>query len=409
MSTEIEAHLKSYKEDMALKNKIDITTSKNKSGATPPKAVSGPSDSSICVCAVPKGLSDYITPYDVCPNMPFLREYIRSDSTISSGSDSISSQWYNAGSVLRWTVGLNSMEEYSSLLPDDVINYTKNWVSDVRKLVCDGAPHLSLLDVNEGILEGYMAGDVNSIISIGVNIIENNTYRQLNFEEMKIFHQKMTLAIPVPNSAYVTALKSSTVPIILDRKRMKAVLETSIMLGQPVKLAELNEDSASRSISGDDKNKNGSKGDGERASEQGSERGSGGGIGCVVRIALGATMVIDALNLSKQTQSVPVGDKLQGTSPVKVNGGMKDENNKIDNVMRMKLEDALIIEKMLLIAKNWYEITDTSPPPLPSSLPLSSSSSLPQPSTPSTAIINRMSDANLSVSDTTSPNNLTGE
>ena len=147
----------------------------------------------------------------------------------------------------------------------------------------------------------------------------------------------------------------------------------------------------------------------EDDNDEGREEGSGGGIGCVVRIALGATMVIDALNLSKQTQSVPVGDKLQGTSPVKVNGGMKDENNKIDNVMRMKLEDALIIEKMLLIAKNWYEITDTSPPPLPSSLPLSSSSSLPQPSTPSTAIINRMSDANLSVSDTTSPNNLTGE
>jgi hypothetical protein len=28
------------------------------------------------VCAVPKGLMDYITPYDVCESMPALREYL---------------------------------------------------------------------------------------------------------------------------------------------------------------------------------------------------------------------------------------------------------------------------------------------------------------------------------------------
>ena len=396
MAIEVESHLKSYKDEIASKNKINSNTNKNKNLTTPTKLAPGSSDSSICVCAVPKGLSDYITPYDVCANMPYLREYVRSDSTISSGSDSITTQWYNAGSILRWTVGLNSMEEYSALLPDDVNNFTKNWVTDVKKMISDGSPHLSLLEVTEGIAEGYMIGDINSIISFGVNIIEYNVYRQLNFEEMKIFHRKMTQALPVPNSAYVTALKSSTVPIVLDRKRMKAVLEIPIMLGQPVKLAEFGGDSGSSSISSDDKKENGSKGEGER--------GSGGGIGCVVRIALGATMVIDALNPLKEMQSHSLGDKVHGVSPVKANGVIKDENNKIDNVMKTKIDDALIVEKMLLIAKNWYEVTDTSPPPLPSSLPSS-----PLPTTPTPTKANRISDVNLSVCDTISPNDLTGK
>jgi hypothetical protein len=39
------------------------------------------------VCAVPKGLMDYITPYDVCESMPALRELVTSklpvDDTVS--------------------------------------------------------------------------------------------------------------------------------------------------------------------------------------------------------------------------------------------------------------------------------------------------------------------------------------
>ena len=183
----------------------------------------GPSNSRLC--AVPKGLADYITPYDVCAAMPLLRAYVATPSSIKSikseikveNSDMSESQWYNAGLILRWTLGVNSMERYSKIPTEKVLDFTEQWVRGVTGLVGGtgggggggggGSEYLSLLSVTEGVSEGNMVGDVNTIVSFGVNVAVtagsgggDKTNRQLTFDEMKVFHMKMTLAVPVPHS-----------------------------------------------------------------------------------------------------------------------------------------------------------------------------------------------------------------
>ena len=305
----------------------------------------GPSNSRLC--AVPKGLADYITPYDVCAAMPLLRAYVATPSSIKSikseikveNSDMSESQWYNAGLILRWTLGVNSMERYSKIPTEKVLDFTEQWVRGVTGLVGGtggvggvGSEYLSLLSVTEGVSEGNMVGDVNTIVSFGVNVAvtagsggSDKTNRQLTFDEMKVFHMKMTLAVPVPHSLLSapptppappsTSPSSSTSPPTTESNHtlgdIKRILGTRIMLGQPVKLAE---PSGSLSCSG-----------------------------TVVRIALGATMVIDACTLMTANTG----------SDASMSAGISIESS----IERMKREDEIVVDKMILLAKYWEEIS----------------------------------------------------
>ena len=323
------------------------------------------------VCAVPSGLSDYITPYDVPTDMPYLRQFLLQDDSRVSSSSGSSSQWCNIGLIMRWTLGLNSMENYTKIPIEKIKKITENWVTGVKESV-SGCPFLSLLEVGEGLMEGNMVGDINTIISFGVNIIENDKYRELNFDEMKIFHKLMTLSVPVPASVAVSESVSEV------RSRIEEVLATKIMLGQPVKLAEpvmqTHTVSGTESVAG-------------TGSVSGLGSGSGAGtvrtvraVGTVVRIALGATMVIEAVRESES------------------------------NIEKMRLEDAVVVEKIHLLAKYWEEINSPPPPltltptttltPPLSTTPTTTTTDTATPTTTTTAVpaVIKVEDVRLSVS-----------
>jgi hypothetical protein len=119
------------------------------------------------------------------------------------------------------------------------LSFTQSWVEGVKRLVVTSIPstqpslnplsYLTLLEVTEGLLEGNMLGDTNTIISIGVSIEEQNDaglhLRPLSFDEMKVYHLRMTQDLYVPDH------------LKLEARHLKA-LKTKILLGQPVKLAD---------------------------------------------------------------------------------------------------------------------------------------------------------------------------
>jgi hypothetical protein len=218
------------------------------------------------------------------------------------------------------------MEKYSKLKEDDVLDFTRNWVKEVKESVRSASPYISLLEVCEGLTEGNMIGDVNTIVSISVKVLESEiqgppVYRQLSFDEMKKFHSIMALSLPLPSAWHTT---SHTPPLdTVEVEEMREALGTKVMLGQPVKLAEPS------GIVG--------VGGGGIGGEGGGE-----GVGTVVRIALGATMVISALS-----QGDTADKALQC------------------NIERMRREDAIVIRKMVLIAEHWDEVVNSAPAPVP--------------------------------------------
>jgi hypothetical protein len=202
--------------------------------------------------------------------------------------------------------------------------------------------------------ESNMVGNINTIVSIGVRVRvkgyrecipgdDSNgiAYRQLTYDEMKLFHLKMATEVippqPYENAATPSALLSSDISSSTPKLRelndftadaaadahadaaatahadaVRVILGTKIMLGQPVKLAD--------SVDGDK-------------------------IATVVRIALGATMVIAAV-------------------------GNDCPSVRAKEVTRMELEDVLVVKKMRLLAMYWEDIVAKVPSPL--SPPLSS-------------------------------------
>ena len=222
---------------------------------------------------------------------------------------------------MRWNLGLNTMEKYSKLKEEDVLDFTRNWVKEVKESVRSASPYISLLEVCEGLTEGNMIGDVNTIVSISVKVLESKiqgppVYRQLSFDEMKKFHSIMALSLPLPSAWHTT---SHAPPLDnVEVEEMREALGTKVMLGQPVKLAEPS------GIGGG---------------------GGGEGVGTVVRIALGATMVISALS-----QEDTADKALQC------------------NIERMRREDAIVIRKMVLLAEHWEEVVNPAPAPVPASV-----------------------------------------
>lgn len=239
----------------------------------------------------------------------------------------VQEQWHNVGLLLRWNLALSTMEKYNALAEDDVLDFTEGWVQKVKKSVQNSAPYLCLLDVCEGLEESNMVGNINTIISIGVKVRQKGrkeclpedssygiSYRQLTYDEMKVFHLKMATEIILPTSYVSSMTRSTSISIStstssptlcgsLNAESVGTILATKILLGQPVKLTD--------SV------------DGEK-------------IASVVRIALGATMVIAAVG---------------GDCPY-----VRSEKARM-----IELEDVLVVQKMALLAMHWDELAVTVP------------------------------------------------
>ena len=222
------------------------------------------------------------------------------------------------------------MEKYSKLKEEDVLDFTRNWVKEVKESVRSASPYISLLEVCEGLTEGNMIGDVNTIVSISVKVLESKiqglpVYRQLSFDEMKKFHSIMALSLPLPSAWHTTSHTPPLDNVVVEE--MREALGTKVMLGQPVKLAE---PSGIVGVGGGG------------IGGEGGGGGGGEGVCTVVRIALGATMVISALS-----QGDTADKALQC------------------NIERMRREDAIVIRKMVLLAEHWDEVIISAPAPVP--------------------------------------------
>ena len=131
--------------------------------------------------AFPSGLSNYLSPHEIPPEMPRLQKCLMRYGGV----------WANFPLTMRWHCALSVMEKYQVLEVDTVSKFNAFWVSEVRGMIEASAPYLQLLSVDyesDDTALGYkneMLGNVNSIISITVNIRECCTFRSLSFDELK--------------------------------------------------------------------------------------------------------------------------------------------------------------------------------------------------------------------------------
>jgi hypothetical protein len=158
-------------------------------------------------------------------------------------------------------------------------------LQQVRSLVASKSPYLQVFEVTEGVGEGRAVGGVNTIISLTVHVPDASgesagtaSMKRLTFDECKSFHHKMTL---VQNTGSDANNNSESKPG-----------KTRAMLGQPVKLSD----------------------DGLT----------------VLRIALGADTVIEALS-----------------SPA---AAAAADGSAYEKIMK---EDVRVVEKMVFLAQNW--------------------------------------------------------
>ncbi len=263
------------------------------------------------VCVVPIGLRSYLTSFEVPLAMPHLRALLAVDSN-----------WLNFGLHLRWVCCVDVMTRYAALPRERVERFTRLWTQRVRELVSQQSPFLRVLSEAEGTNNANAESTpaISGIVSVVVSVVDTEAIeeraasdgnnflipgfgqyvngkkvslpvapavvdtsvpapmRLLNFDQCKEFHRLMTLENSHAQDAHQAVLLQPAVPI-------------RCMLGQPVKLAD-----------------NGF---------------------AVVRIALGADMVLQALEHSN-------GD---------------EESDEVEAILR---QDDAVVTKMALLAKNWH-------------------------------------------------------
>lgn len=262
------------------------------------------------VCVVPTGLRSYLTSFEVPLGMPNLRAFLAVDNN-----------WLNFGLHLRWASSLDVMARYAALPRDRVERFTRLWTQRVRELVAHQSPFLRVLpDAEENdVAAADRSNAITGIVSVVVSVADiekigdraasdgNNflipgfgqyvngkkvtipvapavsapvsaPMRLLNFDQCKEFHRLMTLEDAHVSDAHRAVLVQPAVPV-------------RCMLGQPVKLAD-----------------NGF---------------------AVVRIALGADMVLQALEHTKD----------------------EEDCEEIEAILR---QDDAVVTKMALLAKNWH-------------------------------------------------------
>lgn len=252
---------------------------------------------------VPKGLGGYITAYDVPLNLPNLRRYLGQPTSLRNSPQLCMDQVCNLGLLLRWNCALSIMEKYKYLyeyviqMPNGteirpLSLFTSQWVHGVQTEVRCHHPYLRLLPVHEGLEKsGINVEDVNTIISISVWVADNNFengWRSLSYEECKQFHKIMSTKIEyVPNCA---SLNDNSIGHI------------KALLGQPVLI--------SVTLS-------------------------------VIRLALGANMVVDALS--------PLLHLSNDNFPSYLHCHRIIESASC----RVLIEDRAILRKMAFVAKFW--------------------------------------------------------
>ena len=261
------------------------------------------------VCVVPTGLRSYLTSFEVPLAMPHLRALLTADNN-----------WLNFGLHLRWACCVDVMTRYAALPHDRVERFTRLWSQRVRELVAQQSPFLRVLPDAEG-ASADSTNAITGIVSVVVSVVDIETIeeraasdgnnflipgfgqyvngkkvtlpvapaaavatsvstpmRLLNFDQCKEFHRLMTLENSHAQDAHGAVL-------------VQPAVQVRCMLGQPVKLAD-----------------NGF---------------------AVVRIALGADMVLQALEYSKDDE----------------------ECDEIEAILR---QDEAVVTKMALLAKNWH-------------------------------------------------------
>jgi hypothetical protein len=251
-------------------------------------------------CVVPTGLRQYLSAYEAPSTMPNLRHFLSQDNN-----------WVNLGLHLRWSCAVDLMERYSALPQDAVAQFTAQWVERVKALVSAQGPYLRLLPepADSSAMHADMVSGVSGIVSVVVSVVDAEALaesqsaasafagfghlitpnkpsppdvstvplRALTFDECKEYH----LRLSQESHGCVGAQGQTVTPVGVPVR---------CMLGQPVKLAD-----------------------------------SG---FTVVRIALGADMVVSAL------ENNTAGD-----------------NTALDRILR---EDEAVVTKMSLVARAWH-------------------------------------------------------
>lgn len=269
------------------------------------------------MCVIPTGLKLYLTGFEVSPSMPRLRSFL------SEGND-----WLNFGLHLRWACGVSMMERYAALPTAAVAEFTRRWTERVRSLVSKQSPHLRLLpdpsdDTSTGAPEhrmhSQMVAGVSGIVSVVVSVVDTEALSasktSAHFEGFAGFSmsgnafkrpvmvadtaQAENPAIPMRALDLDQCKEFHRLVTLQDVSTQGHTLDPAVavrcMLGQPVKLADNNF--------------------------------------AVVRIALGADMVVQALE-----------------------SGV-DASAALDALLQ---EDDAVVTKMSLLARNWHSIVPSS-------------------------------------------------
>jgi hypothetical protein len=158
---------------------------------------------------VPMGISEYLTIFDIPSSMVNLKAYIQTKPA-----------WTNPGLALRWWGGITNMEAFCSLPSALVEKFSRAWVKDVRKCVLSKSPFLECFDVSPGNYADRMIGEVNTIVSIIINVPDsarNGKLRRLSLDESKSFHRAM--GVPTVSSDDIS------------------ISQAQVCIGQPVKLS----------------------------------------------------------------------------------------------------------------------------------------------------------------------------
>ena len=230
-----------------------------------------------------EGIGDYFNAFDMPRSMPQVRSQLPSD-------------WFNAGLCLRWMASLSIIEQYEKIAADDRAQSIDVWCNGVSSAVSAGWPFLALLPetgINPdgtGTASERVGGLLNTIAPIMVRVNDSQEDSEagkcplngLSQDDLKKVHRMLQEDL------------SSRLPSgISDEERSTAAFKC--LIGQPVKL--------------------------------------GGAPFGVVRIALGAQMVVD-WSLDAKQRGVPMTVCAREALDV----------------------DHRICEKLKLIAQYWHAI-----------------------------------------------------
>jgi len=162
--------------------------------------------------AVPEGLGDYLTKFEVPSVLQGLHAALPSDTV-------------NMGLLLRWTCGVTSMEMLARLGPEARDEAIRGWVLGAEKLIRKRRPQLELLlgEASEGRQQPSQLGGVNSII--GFKVRSEDGQRLLDAATLRRIHQWLTQDVSDRLPSWATELE----------RRAAAV---KCFIGQPVDLGD---------------------------------------------------------------------------------------------------------------------------------------------------------------------------